>query len=263
MTMLVPTGGTVAVDPCDVLLVAPRGTTQSALYLAQGQPVIVTALPAALCAELDEAALGEGTEDTLFTLPVTATGWSSPVRIAGAQVKRVQASGSGALGSMLTFANGGAMTLTAPAVTRDAMVTLINATTSCGGGGGGGTGNRSRDYIVSVASDNEDVTAQVGVSGNVAGYWVIEDGEDAENQPDQVGVYMSITATNSSEVDQSADITLSLPLDLQPPVALGFALRDGWLVALTAADEVTVSVVDLAPGTGGGWLWVWGKRAPA
>ena len=93
MTVFFPTGAEVAVDPLDVLLVAPNGSTSTTLYLAQGQPVVVAALPAAVVAELNTAA-GLVGPDTLFTTPVAASEWPSPVYIAGAQVKRVQPSGA-------------------------------------------------------------------------------------------------------------------------------------------------------------------------
>ncbi len=136
MSVFVPTGADVAVDPLDVLLVAPNGTTRTTLYLAQGQPVVVAALPAAVVAELDAAADLVG-PDTLFTTPVTASEWPSPIYIAGAQVKRVQSSGATQAGSMVLFALSGFM-VTVPTVDLSDMVDLINATTTGGGGGGGG-----------------------------------------------------------------------------------------------------------------------------
>jgi hypothetical protein len=135
MSVFVPTGATVAVDPLDVLLVAPNGSNSTTLYLAQGQPVVVAALPAAVVAELNTAA-GLVGPDTLFTTPVAASEWPSPVYIAGAQVKRVQPSGATNLGSMVLFALSGFM-VTVPAVDLTAMMALINATTTGGGGGGG------------------------------------------------------------------------------------------------------------------------------
>lgn len=136
MSVFVPTGANVAVDPLDVLLVAPNGSTGTTLYLAQGQPVVVAALPAAVVAELNTAA-GLVGPDTLFTTPVAASEWPSPVYIAGAQVKRVQPSGATNLGSMVLFALSGFM-VTVPAVDLTAMVDLLNATTTGGGGDGGG-----------------------------------------------------------------------------------------------------------------------------
>lgn len=138
MSVFVPTGADVAVDPLDVLLVAPNGTTRTTLYLAQGQPVVVAALPAAVVAELNAEA-GLVGPDTLFTTPVTASEWPSPIYIAGAQVKRVQSSGATNLGTMVLFALSGFM-VTVPAVDLTAMLALINATSSGGGGGGGGSG---------------------------------------------------------------------------------------------------------------------------
>lgn len=125
MSVFVPTGATVAVDPLDVLLVAPNGSTSTTLYLAQGQPVVVAALPAEVVAELNGAA-GLVGPDTLFTTPVAASEWPSPVYIAGVQVKRVQSSGATALGSMVLFALAGFM-VTVPAVNLSDMVDLLNA----------------------------------------------------------------------------------------------------------------------------------------
>lgn len=124
-----------------MLLVAPNGSTSTTLYLAQGQPVVVAALPAAVVAELNTAA-GLVGPDTLFTTPVAASEWPSPVYIAGAQVKRVQPGGAANLRSMVLFALSGFM-VTVPAVDLTAMMALINATTT-GGGGGGGASLRER-----------------------------------------------------------------------------------------------------------------------
>lgn len=133
MSVFVPTGATVAVDPLDVLLVAPNGSTSTTLYLAQGQPVVVAALPAAVVAELNTAA-GLVGPDTLFTTPVAASEWPSPVYIAGAQVKRVQPSGATNLGSMVLFALSGFM-VTVPTVDLSDMVDAINDCATPGGGG--------------------------------------------------------------------------------------------------------------------------------
>ena len=162
MSVFVPTGATVAVDPLDMLLVAPNGSTSTTLYLAQGQPVVVAALPAAVVAELNTAA-GLVGPDTLFTTPVAASEWPSPVYIAGAQVKRVQSSGATNLGSMVLFALSGFM-VTVPAVNLAAMLVLINATTT-GGGGGGGV------FVQSGASENAPlawVPTVTGAADNVA-----------------------------------------------------------------------------------------------
>lgn len=131
MSVFVPTGADVAVDPLDVLLVAPNGSTSTTLYLAQGQPVVIAAMPAAVVAELNAAA-GLVGPDTLFTTPVTASEWPSPIYIAGAQVKRVQSSGATQLGSMVMFALSGFM-VTVPDVNLSDMVDLINATSAGGG----------------------------------------------------------------------------------------------------------------------------------
>lgn len=130
MSVFVPTGAAVAVDPLDVLLVAPNGTTSTTLYLAQGQPVVIAALPGDVIDELNTAA--GLTEGSMFTTPVTASEWPSPIYIAGAQVKRVQSSGATQAGSMVLFALSGFM-VTVPTVDLSDMVDLINATTTGGG----------------------------------------------------------------------------------------------------------------------------------
>jgi len=161
MSVFVPTGAAVAVDPLDVLLVAPNGTTSTTLYLAQGQPVVIGALPAAVVAELDTAA-GLTAPDTLFTTPVTASEWPSPIYIAGSQVKRVQSSGATQLGSMVLFALSGFM-VTVPAVDLSDMVDLINATSSGGGGGGNptaaGTSEINFDYLDNIAAPEDVYTS--------------------------------------------------------------------------------------------------------
>lgn len=171
MSVFVPTGATVAVDPLDVLLVAPNGSTSTTLYLAQGQPVVVAALPAAVVAELNTAA-GLVGPDTLFTTPVAASEWPSPVYIAGAQVKRVQPSGATNLGSMVLFALSGFM-VTVPAVDLTAMMALINATTTGGGGGGGASyanaiawGPEVNPFNATAVDVTDDALAFIGDEGS-------------------------------------------------------------------------------------------------
>lgn len=161
MSVFVPTGADVAVDPLDVLLVAPNGTTSTTLYLAQGQPVVIVALPGDVVDELNTAA-GLSDPETLFTTPVTASEWPSPVYIAGAQVKRVQSSGATQLGSMVLFALSGFM-VTVPNVDLTAMLALINATSSGGGGSvnptAAGTAEITFDYLDNVAEPQEVYTS--------------------------------------------------------------------------------------------------------
>jgi hypothetical protein len=155
MSVFVPTGATVAVDPLDVLLVVPNGSTHTTLYLAQGQPVVVNALPPAVGAELDAAA-GLSAPDTLFTSPVSASEWPAPLAIAGAQVKRVQPSGATQAGSMVLFALSG-FSVTVPDIDLDAMVALINATSS--GGGARATNAGSADGASLTIADQVNIAS--------------------------------------------------------------------------------------------------------
>lgn len=249
---------TIAIDACDVAIIAPRTVgldTDSTVLMARGQSVLPALTPAEAAAEVDATVDG----DPLMAGPYETLELGDGCYFGGRHVQRIAPTADG-LGCIVTFGNVPAV-LTVPGVDVDTMTDELNATGECGGGGGGGENNMSREYAVTVGSNNVDVTATVGVSGNLAGYWVVADTQNPDENPDQVGVYMSIVATNGSGGDQSALVTLSLPFEIQPPVAVGWVLRDGWSAEFTAADELTVNIVDLAPGTGGGYVWVWGKRA--
>lgn len=224
MSVFVPTGATVAVDPLDVLLVAPNGSTSTTLYLAQGQPVVVAALPAAVVAELNIAAGLGGELGTLFTAPVTASEWPSPVYIAGAQVKRVQSSGATQLGSMVLFALSGFM-VTVPDVDLSDMVDLINATAT-GGGGGGGSGGGGIFWGPEATSEQ---ATNLLILSSAASYapWP----EDAGNVV-TVAVGLSGLTTEAGTID----VAVTLPegyegSQLTPVVATG-DLGDGNTVAV-------------------------------
>lgn len=235
MSVFVPTGANVAVDPLDVLLVAPNGSTGTTLYLAQGQPVVVAALPAAVVAELNTAA-GLVGPDTLFTTPVAASEWPSPVYIAGAQVKRVQPSGATNLGSMVLFALSGFM-VTVPAVDLTAMMALINATTT---GGGGGTA----EGYTNIGQWEENLTDPNGttVYGSTFGppYWFRVGPESASGPETGDLVTVGFTVPFSGEVvaDQPALLVSGFPFPPTPSGAFSYACT----LAVDTQPDVSFSV---------------------
>jgi hypothetical protein len=226
MSVFVPTGATVAVDPLDVLLVAPNGSTSTTLYLAQGQPVVVAALPAAVVAELNTAA-GLVGPDTLFTTPVAASEWPSPVYIAGAQVKRVQPSGATNLGSMVLFALSGFM-VTVPAVDLTAMMALINATTT-GGGGGGGSGGAGIFWTPEPTSEQATNLLLLSSAASYAPW------------PEEAGNVVTVAVALSGLTTEAGTIDVAVKLpegyegsQLTPAVATG-DVGDGNTVAVPCA----------------------------
>lgn len=211
MSVFVPSGADVAVDPLDVLLVAPNGSTSTTLYLAQGQPVVVAALPAAVVAELDAAADLVG-PDTLFTTPVTASEWPSPIYIAGAQVKRVQSSGATQLGSMVLFALSGFM-VTVPDVDLSDMVDLINATTTGGGGGEGA-------FFASPTNYEPTITETPGLT-TAAQMSFVRAGEGPTAQPGDWILLYGYMEIESALVGNGA---ISFPLPVSGEVGAGYCV---------------------------------------
>lgn len=208
MTMFIPTGGSVAVDPADCNLIAPRvvgSSTFSTLYLDNGQPVLVNATPAALKAEIDaQAGIAGGA--TLWVGPIAVSQWPTPIYFAGAKAKRVTAT-PGNLGSSVTFA-GMSSLVVAPAITLAAMIVLINATVAAGSAGGGG--GSVVPWVPAPVSSNASGLAAVFSSvtriGNV--------------------VSLAFGLTGTGTLAGEVNVTVPLPLPCASPTA-GIGQGDG------------------------------------
>lgn len=241
MAMFVPTGTSTAVDPCDVLFIAPRTVGVNAyatLYVATGAPILVDAAPAALGVELDEAEFGEGSGFTLFTGAVAMTGLGECL-VAGAQVRSVVPSPD-ELGSTWRLALAETQ-LFAPATTLSEALDLINDCTACGGGGGGG------GYVEHNETDDLTVTG-TGLNANKSSSaWVrLGDGSDA-SPGDVVQVEFLGSINSAGDVPIRFNLTLPFPVDTDYGVTIsGVNIAQ---IAGTAVPEFTgLGLLSYGPG---------------
>lgn len=124
----------IAIDACDVAIIAPRTVgldTDSTVLMARGQTVLPALTPAEAAAEVDATVDG----DPLMAGPYTTLELGDGCYFGGRQVQRIAPTADG-LGSIVTFGNVPAV-LTVPDVDVDTMTDELNATGECGGGGGG------------------------------------------------------------------------------------------------------------------------------
>ena len=202
MTMIVPTGTTTAVDPCDCLYIQPRTVglaNYATLYVATGAPILVDALPADLAEELDEAAFGEGSELTLWT-EATAFAGPSPLLVAGAQVRSIQPSPD-ELGSLWRLAQS-EVQLYAAAVNVAAALELVNACSACGAGGGSGGGGEALEWAPEAGGTNTTGALTVVQSTAIAVPYPDSDVEV---------VTLTVGVTGTSAADGNTTVTIPLP----------------------------------------------------
>jgi len=125
---------TIAIDACDVAIIAPRTVgldTDSTVMMARGQTVLPALTPAEAAAEVDATSDG----DPLMAGPYDTLELGDGCYFGGRQVQRIAPTADG-LGCVVTFGNVPAV-LTVPDVDVDTMTSELNATGECGGGGGG------------------------------------------------------------------------------------------------------------------------------
>lgn len=240
----------IAIDSCDVAIIAPRTVgldMDSTVLMARGQTVLPALTPAEAAAEVDATSDG----DPIMAGPYDTLELGDGCYFGGRQVQRVAPTADG-LGCVVTFGNVPAV-LTVPDVDVDTMMSDLNAAGECGGGGGGESSAWST-YTPNYTAGAPGVTA----SGELMFVTVPPSDED-----DYTGYLLGgIIDVNNSTMSPvvNAQITVGLPPGVVTGDVVTFVIKAndpavGAWTAVFGPDASSFDItIDSLPASGSQYL---------
>lgn len=238
----------IAIDACDVAIIAPRTVgldTDSTVLMARGQSVLPALTPAEAAAEVDATVTG----DPLMAGPYDTLELGDGCFFGGRQVQRIAPTADG-LGCVVTFGNVPAV-LTVPDVDVDTMTIELNGTGECGGGGGD---TSYQDIGEWVAPSLVDTTGTLTFSASPVQAWRMRLGPAGSSAPAAGDlVKCGLIAPFEGTLDDIPVIELSnLPYPLAvPPEAFSYSAPPGVTLLLSVMPTETTITLSFAETTGG------------
>jgi len=231
------TGLAIAIDSCDVAIIAPRTVgldTDCTVMMARGQTVLPALTPTEAATEVDATADG----DPLMAGPYTTLELGAGCYFGGRQIQRVAPTSDG-LGCVCTFGNVPAI-ITVPAVTVDDMLADLNATGECSAGGGGTGFSESGTHATAVTA-SAGTGATIGSAGpgplGVSRVGVGPDAADGDSVVLSGGLLIS-GATDGATYDFTAPYPIS-PSPL-PVCVFGTGIDTDMTMAFSLVDDTTI-----------------------